>query len=286
MLLRKLLPCLVVLIPLTNLHATEIDSLAITFFHSQLKNLTEIDDYADGNLRNLPFENPDSIIEIMSFLYDREKSLIERDHKDRTGEYFDLETYYFLQQLTDGNLDKKEIETLTELFFKGLNGNLPSASLGKIIETYVNRNPEFYLRLKLFYHYNFFDEDAMRKDLRGLLTSQPENLSANIFQAELDFSKEDLNSAIVYFTKSIQLFPEYSFAYAFRGHCYQDLNRIDEAREDFNIAIRLSQLFRAIRMDPGLEAQHLNLMRSQLKMFIENGILVKEARTILETILN
>ncbi len=45
-------------------------------------------------------------------------------------------------------------------------------------------------------------------------------------------------------------------------------------------------LFRAIRMDPGLEAQPLNLMRSQLKMFIVNGILVKESRTILETILN
>jgi tetratricopeptide (TPR) repeat protein len=59
--------------------------------------------------------------------------------------------------------------------------------------------------------------------------------------------KPDYKKAIYYFDKAIRFDKTYSMAYYGRGNCYEQLNQLDKALEDFSYAVQYNQKFDAAR---------------------------------------
>ena len=53
------------------------------------------------------------------------------------------------------------------------------------------------------------------------------------------YKNKDFNSAIINYTKAIELDPKYAKAYSNRGLAYSDLKKHEEAIADYTIAIEL-----------------------------------------------
>ena len=179
----------------------------------------------------------DSVQEGISHLADGLNTLKLKEKSDRIYNYHITELVSFISNLNNGSLAGYEQE-LGELVVKALFKN-PDRSLFRTIDKYLRKYPNsiFINRINVFISSFFMKSDDLKVRLNKLLALDSLQVSAITLMAEVLYRDEQYAESIRYFSKAIELFPEYSYAWDSRGLCYGKLGQYENAIRDHGSAI-------------------------------------------------
>jgi tetratricopeptide (TPR) repeat protein len=164
----------------------------------------------------------------------RFKTKEERNYDYQTTEFFSLLNDLRYNRTTE---DERELGIL---FMKRM-FTTRDWSFDKTIYKYLRKYPNslFINRISLLYATYFLTGDELDARIKKLLALNSDLLSANIAQAEYDYSAENYPECIGYFKKTIHLFPEYAYAYKHIGLSFYELDQSDSALQNYSKAITL-----------------------------------------------
>jgi tetratricopeptide (TPR) repeat protein len=159
---------------------------------------------------------------------------------DRVLDYKSLEIFSIILSYRNDELSSGE-KKLGKMFVREI-FNPENQSFDKTINQYLIDFPKsvFINRISVFFGSFFLDKSEENKRIAKLLELDPLCLGANTFKGEILKGQKKYDESIVYFSKAIEKFPEYSYAYAMRGLCNVRKEQFHSAFGDFTNAINLS----------------------------------------------
>jgi tetratricopeptide (TPR) repeat protein len=114
-------------------------------------------------------------------------------------------------------------------------------SFDKSINQYLKENPKsiFIHRISVFFGYFFLNNDEEINRINKLSALDPLCLGGNTLKGQILKGQNKYDESMIYFSKAIEKFPEYSYAYAMRGLCNTKKELFNNAFGDFTKAINL-----------------------------------------------
>lgn len=164
--------------------------------------------------------------------------LYEKDSAERALSYHDLEFYTLLQEFEEGIVSAPNEEALIRFFVYLAMGNLDmETAIGPIYRK--KQADPFYLRLLLLSYFLKNEAGPMTDHLHAYLETDPGSLPATSLMGAVEFSMGHFERTIMWFSKAVELSPQYAYGYMMRGISYAELEMKMEAEADIRESLRL-----------------------------------------------
>ncbi|GAC1301520.1 MAG: hypothetical protein NVSMB24_04500 [Mucilaginibacter sp.] len=156
----------------------------------------------------------------------------------RVMNYRELELYNILIGFDNGDLSTTERQLVEDFVRAAVNH--PTQIVVNGLEARFKALPAsaFSPRLKLYF-ITFKNNNLLEKEIDKVLKDKPNLFSANVFKAESLYDDNRYDESIKYCTKLVAISPQYARGFELRGNCYSELNKPQEAVNDFSEAIKL-----------------------------------------------
>jgi tetratricopeptide (TPR) repeat protein len=102
-------------------------------------------------------------------------------------------------------------------------------------------DPFIYIERASFYEEDLGDEGKAVDDLNAAVDVAPEYAEPYYYRAEYYQRRGDWEAAISDLTQAIRLAPDWPDLYGHRGEAYLELGLVDEAREDFETFLEMTE---------------------------------------------
>jgi tetratricopeptide (TPR) repeat protein len=215
------------------------DSLFVKMLNLNENSLIKDVEYSNYIYEGIDLLSKDSIASGVEKLSKGIVYLDKKGNTKRIGNYAYLEFVSLLEL----SVNKETSENQKELLFRFLHALFTSEKIDvdKIIVSKGKKNNTVELtnRITLLCNYLNQDENATLKLLDQLLKNNPKSLAANVLKAEILYNQKKWEASKSFFSKAIELFPEYATGYVYRGMCNENLMLIDSAKKDIEYGIKL-----------------------------------------------
>ncbi len=196
-------------------------------------NLVKSENPVQALIKSLPIDNKDTIEWVSGQILEAFVKSNKGLQPERSEDYYGLEILFFLKSASDTTISSEYQDLAKSLIYEYLN-HLPMESEA-VADQYLKKNKkdEFCIRIKIFSAVYGNNVRAARKYVSHLLSVNPSSLPGNAMQAMVLYNEKKWAESRDYFTKTIEIFPEYANGYQYRGKCNKELNLPEEAKRDF-----------------------------------------------------
>jgi tetratricopeptide (TPR) repeat protein len=221
----------------------ENDSLLINMLNLDKNSLIKDIEYSNYIYEGIDLLSKDSIASGIEKLSKGIVYLNKKENTKRIGSYSYLEIVSLLELSVNEATSKNQKEILYRLLHALFTSETLDAD--KIIASKSKKNDTVDLtnRINLLCNYLNQDEKATLKLLEQILKNSPKSLTANVLKAEILYNQKNWEASKTFYSKAIELYPEYATGYVYRGICNENLMLIDSAKKDIEYGILLFPKF-------------------------------------------
>lgn len=174
----------------------------------------------------------------LTLMSQRFQELFDRDHGDRVLSYPDLELYSLLQLYEKGDLKAQVKNHLGGFLFEYFSGRVHKGD--SLCEGEIHTGDEdLDKRILLMAAFSRMDTGSTLNYLNACLESGKGSLAAHSLKGGIEYALKNWEESAGWYTKTIELFPEYSYGFFLRGLSYAEMGRMEEAEADLLESLKL-----------------------------------------------
>jgi tetratricopeptide (TPR) repeat protein len=220
--------------------------------------------YQEGTKYNHPAIWPQGI-SVMSHAF---QELYEKDHGERILSYPELEIFHLLQMADRRDLDPKVKNQLTGFLFEQFSGRVSSGESYQV-KSIQTGDDTLDHRIVIFSAWSRKDAVTLLELLDAYLNSGKGNLAAHSLKGDLEYALENWEESAYWFSKALELSPDYSYAFMMRGANYTLLDKNEEAEADLIKSMELYPGNMEARIQLGFLYQKIEQHRKAIQCFLQ-----------------
>lgn len=174
----------------------------------------------------------------LTLMSQRFQELFERDHGDRVLAYPDLELYSLLQLYEKGDLKTQVRNQLGGFLFEYFSGRVHKGESFSDGEIHTG-DEDLDKRILLLAAFSRIDVGSILNCLNACLESGKGSLAAHSLKGGIEYALKNWDESVGWYTRTIELSPEYSYGYFLRGLSYAEMGRMEEAEADLLESLKL-----------------------------------------------